>query len=103
MIILHMCTKNYDYMMQGSRDMVSDGRTDGQTNRRKTWHIEVGAPPKKYILEFPKKNMIKLPLILLMYLTLWPIFELRWVWWNHGCMALLNILPINLQQCHNLR
>ena len=33
-IILHMCTKNYDQMMYGSRDMVHDERTDGQTDRQ---------------------------------------------------------------------
>ena len=43
-IILHMCTKNYDQMMYGSQDMVRDRRTDG----RKKWHIEVGVPPKNY-------------------------------------------------------
>ena len=53
-IILHMCTKNYDQMMYGSWDMVQNGRTDkrtdGQMNRRmnrwKKWHKEVSAPPK---------------------------------------------------------
>ena len=49
-IILHMCTKNYDHMMQGSWDKVHEGRSDRQTDertdRRKKWHIEVGAPPK---------------------------------------------------------
>ena len=29
-IILHMCTKNYDHMMYGSWDMVRDGHTDGK-------------------------------------------------------------------------
>ena len=29
---LHMCTKNYDQMMYGSRDMVRDGRMDGRTD-----------------------------------------------------------------------
>ena len=41
-IILHMCTKNYDQMIYGSRDR----QTDGWTVRQKKWHIEVGAPPK---------------------------------------------------------
>ena len=41
-IILHTCTKNYDQMMYGSWDMVHDRQTD----RRKKWHIEVGAPTK---------------------------------------------------------
>ena len=31
-IILHMCTKNYDQMMYGSWDIVCDGRTDGRTD-----------------------------------------------------------------------
>ena len=49
-IILHMCTKNYDHMMYGSWDMVPemgwmDGLTEGRTDKKK-WHVEVGAPPK---------------------------------------------------------
>ena len=36
--------------MQGSWDKVHEGRSDRQTDertdRRKKWHIEVGAPPK---------------------------------------------------------
>ena len=39
-IILHMCTKNYDQIMYGSWDMVRDGRTDGRT--------EKVTPPKKW-------------------------------------------------------
>ena len=31
-IILHTCTKNYDYMIYGSWDMVRDGRMDGRTD-----------------------------------------------------------------------
>ena len=46
-IILHTCTKNYDQMMYSSWDMVHNGWMDGQTDRQKKWHIEVGAPPKK--------------------------------------------------------
>ena len=42
-LILHMCTKNYDQMMYGSWDIVRDGRTD----RRKKWHIGAGVPPNK--------------------------------------------------------
>ena len=34
-IILHICTKNYDQMMYGSWDMVRDGRTDRRTDGRK--------------------------------------------------------------------
>ena len=45
-IILHMCTKNYDHMMNGSLDMVCDRRMDG----RKKWPIVVGATPEKYII-----------------------------------------------------
>ena len=36
-IILHMCTKNYDQMMYGSWDMdaiVRDGQMDWRTDRR---------------------------------------------------------------------
>ena len=32
--------------MYGPWDMVRDRRTDRQTDQRKKWHIEVGAPPK---------------------------------------------------------
>ena len=32
-IILHICTKNYDQMMYGSWDMVCDGRKDRQTEK----------------------------------------------------------------------
>ena len=35
-IILHMCTKNYDHMMYGSWDMLRDGRTE----RRKDGRID---------------------------------------------------------------
>ena len=41
-IILHMCTKNYDHMMYSSQDIVHEARTDGW----KKWHIEVGTSPK---------------------------------------------------------
>ena len=33
-IILHMCTKNYDQMMYSSWDMVCDGRTERRTDGR---------------------------------------------------------------------
>ena len=33
-IILHMCTKNYEQMMYGSWDMLRDRRVDGQMDRR---------------------------------------------------------------------
>ena len=41
-IILNMCTKNYDHTIYGSWDMLCDRWTDG----RKKSHIEVGVPPK---------------------------------------------------------
>ena len=47
-IILHMCTKNYDQMMYSSWDMVHNRQMDGQ----KKWHIEVGAPPKNLFWHF---------------------------------------------------
>ena len=31
-IILHMCTKNYDQMMYDFGDMVRNGRTDGESD-----------------------------------------------------------------------
>ena len=43
-IILHMCTKNYDHMMYGSWDMVHNRWMDEQITK---WHLEMGAPPKK--------------------------------------------------------
>ena len=48
-IILHMCTKNYDQMIYGSWDIVWDRRTDRwMIDGWEKWHnIEVGAPPKK--------------------------------------------------------
>ena len=45
-IILHMCTKNYNQMIYGSWDMVYHGRTDRPTDGQKKW-LEVGAPPKR--------------------------------------------------------
>ena len=45
-IILHMCTKNYDQMMHGSWDMVHDRQTDRRTEGQKKWHVKVGTPPK---------------------------------------------------------
>ena len=41
-------TKNYDWMTYGSWEMVHGGWTDGQTDERKKWHIEVGAHLKTY-------------------------------------------------------
>ena len=32
-IILHICTKNYNHMIYGSWDMVRNGRTDGKSDR----------------------------------------------------------------------
>ena len=34
-IILHLCTKNYDHMMYGSWDMVQNGLTDRRKNRQR--------------------------------------------------------------------
>ena len=46
-IILHMCTKNYDNMMDGFWQWwATDGRTDARTDRRKKRHTEVGHPKK---------------------------------------------------------
>ena len=39
--------KNYDQMMYDSWDMVCNRWMDGQIDKWKRWHIEVGAPPKK--------------------------------------------------------
>ena len=39
-IILYMCTKNYDQMRYGSWNMMRDRRTDRRTEKR---HIEVGS------------------------------------------------------------
>ena len=33
-IILHLCTTNYDHMMFGSWDMLHDGYSDRQTDRK---------------------------------------------------------------------
>ena len=33
-IILHMCTKNYDQMMDSSKDMLCDRRKDGWADRK---------------------------------------------------------------------
>ena len=50
-IILHMCTENYDLMMCSSWDMVHDWHTDRWMDRQKKWHIDVGAPPKNAFLK----------------------------------------------------
>ena len=47
-ISLHMCTKNFDHMMNGSWDMVRDGRKDRQRDGQKKWHIKMDAPPEKF-------------------------------------------------------
>ena len=47
-IILHMCTKNYDHMIYSSRDMVRNKQTD----RQKKWYIGVDAPPKNIKLQW---------------------------------------------------
>ena len=43
-IILHMCTKNYDQMMYSSCDMVSDRQTDEQMDRHTEKVTYRGAP-----------------------------------------------------------
>ena len=43
--LLHMYTKNYNWMMYGSLDMVHN------MDRQKKWLIEVGAPPKNWLLK----------------------------------------------------
>ena len=45
MIILHLCTTNYDQMMYSSWDMAGDRWKD----RQKKWNIEVGTPLEKMI------------------------------------------------------
>ena len=42
-IILHMCTKNYDHIMYSSWDMFHDRWTDGWMEKV---NIETGAPPR---------------------------------------------------------
>ena len=88
-IILHKCTKNHDHMlhcswdtmhdicnfhfsfytcvpkvmMYGSWDMVwKDEWTDGQMNRQKKWHKEVGALPNNILImpKFIKINKLKI-------------------------------------------
>ena len=57
-IILHLCTKNYDKMMYGSWDIACNGWTDRwtdtdrwrdrQMDEQKGRHMEVGVPPKGF-------------------------------------------------------
>ena len=50
------------------------------------------------------KNMIKPPLIWLIYLTWIANFRISLgLMKSNVCVALLNVLHIDLQQCHNLR
>ena len=57
-IILYMCTKNYDQMMHSSWDMVCDRwkerKMDRWTDGCKKWHIKVDAPPKISFLKQQK-------------------------------------------------
>ena len=49
-IILHMCTKNYDQMMYSSWDMVHNRWKDRCTDRQMDewkWHIDLGTSSKK--------------------------------------------------------
>ena len=58
-IILSMCTTNYDQMMYSSWDMVLERRVDGQgkkSDRQKKRHIEVGVPPKNKVYRKYKSN-----------------------------------------------
>ena len=49
------------------------------------------------------KNMIKTPLIWLIYLTLWANFGIKLgLMKSNDCVAFANILHINLQKCQNL-
>ena len=47
---LYMCITNYDddvwFLRYGARQR--GGKTDGQTDGQKKWHIETGDPPKNY-------------------------------------------------------
>ena len=63
-IILHMCIKNYDHVCTVAEIWCA---TDEQTDRRKKWYIEVGAPPENhknrknhgiilYCITFPWEN-----------------------------------------------
>ena len=59
---LHIHTKNYDHIMYSSWDMVHNGwvdRIDGQTDRQKEWHTEVGAPPKNNLIPLSPSSDIQ--------------------------------------------
>ena len=47
-IILHMCTKNYDQMMYGSWDILSDRQTDGKSDISR-WVPHLKAPKIKML------------------------------------------------------
>ena len=62
-IILYMCTKIMITWCTVSEIWCTmDGGTDGWTDGKKKWHIEVGAPPKKEIkqllLKYKHRNNI---------------------------------------------
>ena len=62
-IILNMCTKNYDHMMYDSWDMERDGQTnkEGETEGQEKWHIEVGVPthpPPTHILNLLRQTFV---------------------------------------------
>ena len=64
-IILQMCTKNYDQMMYGSWDMWRmDGQRDGRMDGWKKGYIEVCTPPKNcgttWYLQRMAKDYLKL-------------------------------------------
>ena len=49
------------------------------------------------------QNNIKFPLISLTHLAVFPNFQITLgLMKSNGCVALLNVLDIDLQQCHNL-
>ena len=55
-ILLHMCSKSYNYMIYSSWDIVRSRRTD----RRKKWYIEAGEKLKIiYYICIPKQKVLK--------------------------------------------
>ena len=55
-ILLHMCSKSYNYMIYSSWDIVRSRRID----RRKKWYIEAGEKLKViYYICIPKQKVLK--------------------------------------------
>ena len=76
-IILHMCTKNYDYMMYGSWDMVRDRWTDWQTEKvTQRWVPHLKMEDDKFAIINQKVN--------------------QHLWWQ------LSIADVNLADCLSL-